>query len=175
MIINNFTPSQLKPFFTNKTREMCKFCKRYGKIATCPPYVDSVEYYRELLPTYQHGQFIIIETAISFDRIYGRHARGDENWKSLGRKSSLELHNKLTEERLKLFSSGKLSTAFGAGSCKICKTCQFPCAFPDKSIIPIEATGLNIVLAVKRLINIDVKFPVEKYGKFLRIGVILYD
>ena len=167
MIINNFTPKHLKPYFTNKTREMCKFCKRYGKIATCPPYVDSVEYYEKLLPTYKHGQFIMIETTISFD--------GAENWETLGRKSSLELHNKLTEKRLKLFSTGKLSTAFGAGSCKICKTCHFPCAFPDKSIIPIEATGLNVVKAVKGLFNIDVKFPVEQYGKFFRIVVILYD
>lgn len=165
MIINDFNPKLLDNFFSNKIRELCKYCKRYGKKSTCPPNIDSVEYYKKLLPTYKHGQLVIIETLI--DNI--------ENWKILGRKSSLEMYEKLITIRSELFSANRFATIYGAGSCKNCEKCQIPCAFPEKSIIPIEATGLNVTDAVKAISDIDVKFPVEKYCKFFRIGMVLYD
>jgi len=41
--------------FNLKVREMCKWCKRYGFKATCPPYIESVEFYSNLLPKYKYG------------------------------------------------------------------------------------------------------------------------
>jgi len=158
-----FDPKILKNHFDNKIRELCKSCKRYGTKATCPPHIESVEYYRELLPRYSHG-ILFVEKFKS---------NSLTNWKELGERSSLKIHNQLTGVRDELFAHGKLSIVFGAGSCKLCKECAFPCRFPDKSIVPIEGTGLNVVDFVKEVADIDVSFPVSKY--FYRVGVVLYD
>ena len=164
MIIVKFRPIDLKNFFTNKTRELCKYCKRYGQKTTCPPHIDNVEYYKELLPTYNNGELVVMEFPVDI-----------ENWESLGKNSSLKLHMLLLEMREVLFKQGRFAVIYGAGSCKNCNTCQIPCAFPEKSIIPIEATGLMVVNLVKKIADIDITFPVENQEKFYRIGMILYD
>ena len=55
MLRITFSPFKLKTYFNNRVRESCKSCKRYGKKSTCPPHVESVEYYRSVLCSYNHG------------------------------------------------------------------------------------------------------------------------
>lgn len=161
----DFNPYILRSFFDNKVREQCKICKRYGQKATCPPHMESVEYYRKVLSSYRYGVLFVLKYAI--DDI--------SNWKVQGRDSSLLLHNALLEARNELFAKGKFGIVFGAGSCKLCETCNFPCRFPDKSVAPLEATGLNVIAMVKEIANIELKFPVESQSHFYRIGAVLYD
>ena len=158
-----FQPSILTSFFNIKVREACKSCKKYGKKATCPPHIDSVDYYKNLLPKYENGMLIIEEYEI--DNI--------DNWQQLGEKSSLFILNQLIALRTELLAKGKFPIIFGAGSCKNCKECSFPCRLPDKSAIPIEGTGLDIVGLVYELAKIELTFPVK--DKFYRIGLILWD
>jgi len=121
--------------FDDKVREMCKSCKRYGKKATCPPYVESVAYYKKLLRRYQNCK-LYYEKFNSSDK---------KRWRELGKRSSLEIHMKLLEERDKLFELGHYFVAiFGAGSCKLCDKCFFPCKSPDKSIIPFRDSYYRI-------------------------------
>jgi len=160
-----FNPKILKKFFTHKTREMCKSCKRYGKKPTCPPYIDSVDYYKKILPSYDKG-ILLIEKFDIDDK---------KNWKRLGKESSLIIHKRLSAIRSKFLKKGVFAIIFGAGSCKICPTCQFPCRFPEKSIIPIEGTGLNIIKVIYNITKIKLIFPVEKQNFFYRIGMVLYD
>jgi predicted metal-binding protein len=149
--------------FDYKVEEQCKSCKRYGKVATCPPHIRDGDYYGKLLPSYKscniyYKQFKIDNT---------------ENWKELGRKSSLILSKFLLQKRNQLVNEGHyFVVAFGAGSCKLCKECIIPCRFPDKSLIPLEATGLNIVKMMNNF-GITIKHPVETY--FYRVGAIFYD
>ena len=166
MIIREFKPSTVGLEFSNKIREQCRYCKRYGKKATCPPNVAPVEYYKELIPTYKHGKFI----AMRFD------IDGSMSWQELGKVSSLKLHEYLLNLRDQMMLTGIFSVVYGAGSCKNCDLpmCKV-CKFPEKSIIPIEATGLNVVSAAKLIGGIDIKFPVEKYKEFYRIGFQFYD
>jgi len=165
MLKYKFNPKILIGFFDYKIREMCKSCKRYGKKATCPPYIDSIEYYKKVLPFYTKG--ILLVEKFNIDDI--------KNWKKLGKKSSIVIHNELLLMRNKFLQKGTLTIIFGAGSCKLCQTCQFPCRFPEKSIIPIEGTGLDVIQIVFKITKIQIKFPVEKQGYFYRIGMILYD
>ena len=149
--------------FSQKVIEQCKNCKRYGKKATCPPYIASWRYYSELLPTYKHGLLIFNKYKIE----------NEDNWIRLGRESSEEIRKALLSKRLKLINSGHyFAIAFGAGSCKSCDQCTFPCRHPDTSLIPIEATGLNIV-EMMRMFKIKIKHPIDKY--FYRVGGIFYD
>lgn len=164
MLKIKFNPHILKKFFDIKVNELCKSCKRYGKKATCPPYIDSYSYYKKLLPQYKHGLIIIEKFKI--DNI--------ENWKELGKHSSQIILTELRNLRSNLLQQNNFSIIFGAGSCKECsEICVFPCKHPEKSAIPIEATGVNIIKLVRYLTKIKVEFPVKKI--FYRVGMVLYD
>jgi len=159
-----FSPIILKKFFTDKAIEMCKSCKRYGKKATCPPYIDGIDYYRKILPSYAHGILLMKKFKVDI-----------KNWKVLGIKSSLDIQAELIKIRNELLGKSLFAIAFGAGSCKICPVCQIPCRHPEKSIIPMEGTGLNVVSLVKKVSKIKLTFPVEKQEFFYRVGMVLYD
>lgn len=149
--------------FSAKVVEQCKNCKRYNKKASCPPHIASWEHYKKLLPKYEHG--ILYYEKYKID--------DDINWERLGKNSSEELAKVLLDKRLALINAGHYFTiAFGGGSCKQCGACSIPCHYPEKSLIPIEATGLNIVKMMARF-GVKIKHPVNKH--FYRVGGIFYD
>ena len=148
--------------FSDKVREMCYSCKRYGSKASCPPHVGTVKYYKRLLPGYKHG-------ILCFEEF---HTTGD--WQTAGSMSSMTLHKEILEVRKQLRDEGHYFVlGFGGGSCKFCDKCSFPCAHPDKALIPVEATGLDVVELMRRVAGITLKFPVKE--SFYRVGVVLYD
>ena len=165
MLKVKFSPKILKKYFSYKVREFCKSCKRYGYKVCCPPYIESVDYYKELLPSFKYG--ILVFKKFIIDDL--------SKWEELGRTSSLDIYNELFKMRTQLLNKGKFGIIYGAGSCKICSTCSSPCRFPNKKIIPLEGTGVNIVKLMKDLTKINLKYPVKKYKYFYRVGVILYD
>jgi len=148
--------------FDLKAKESCKSCKRYAQKATCPPYVDSIEYYEKLLKSYKYGTLY-----------YEQFKSTKEQWEEMGKKSSLVMHTHLLKVRDDLFLKGHyFSVAFGAGSCKLCKECTFPCRNPSKSLIPMEGAGLDVVELMRRK-KIKINFPVTE--SIYRIGLVLYD
>jgi len=165
MLKFKFNPKILTKYISIKIRELCKSCKRYGYKASCPPYIESVDYYKELLPSFDYG--ILIYKKFIIDDL--------SKWEELGKTSSLEIHNELLKMRTQLLNEGKFGVIYGAGSCKVCSKCSFPCRFPDKAITPLEGTGVNIIKLMKDLTKINLKYPVEKYGYFYRIGAVFFD
>lgn len=156
-----FTPKD-NLVFDLKVVEACRNCKRHGTKASCPPYVFETHYYRKLLPTYKYG--IIYYEEFPADK---------EQWEKYGKISSLTLQKFLLKKRDELFNSGHtFVTAFGSGSCKVCPKCSFPCRFPAKSLVPFEATGVDVVKTLNNL-GLKIVFPVK--GTFYRVGVVLYD
>ena len=155
---------RIKPhhmIFHEKVRQACKSCKHYGKKATCPPYAESIDYYKKLFESYTHCVIC-----------YKEFKADQTNWQEVSRQSSLELHKFLLKRRQDLIDSGHYFYAiFGAGSCKLCKECTIPCKNPGQSIMPLEGTGLDVVATMKS--RIDIKFPVK--GTFYRVGAIFYD
>ena len=159
-----FDPKQLRAYQDVKVREQCKSCKRYGTKATCPPYVESFKYYDTLLFQYDNGCLFVEEFPID----------DTANWQQLGRQSSKVILQTVLEYRNVLLKQGRFAVGFGAGSCKICNVCRLPnCRFPEKSLIPIEATGINVIKLVKLIANIEIEFPVVY--SFYRIGMLLWD
>jgi predicted metal-binding protein len=161
-----FYPHILKSYFSNKVREECKSCKRYGQKATCPPHCESIDYYKKVLPSYHTGVLII-----------GKFEINDiAKWKEEGVISSNAIREELLRRRNNVLYAGRpYAVIFGAGSCKNCPVCAFPCRMPDKSVVPIVATGIDVVALVKAVTKINIKFPVEKQGFYYRVGMILYD
>lgn len=155
-----FNPFILKHCFDLKVVQECRTCKRFGA-GQCPPSIPSIEYYKELLPSYKDGIIIFEKFEIEGD------------WKEQGRSSSLLIHNYLLDKRNQLLNEGSfLSIILGAGSCKFCPNCITPCRQPDKAIVPIEGCGIDVVKLMKHF-DIDVKFPVQNF--FYRIGMVLYE
>lgn len=154
-------PRCLESYFDEKVRLMCTFCKRYGKKATCPPNIQSILYYNNILIKYNKGIIIYKKYIINND------------WQVVGEQSTKDLTKYLVKVRDKLAQNGLFCIAFSGGSCKNCKECTFPCRFPNKSLIPIEGTGINIIKLMKDFCNLDLDFPVKEY--IYRIGLILFD
>ncbi len=149
--------------FNIKAQEACKSCKRYGLTGCCPPNIGTFDYYRELIPMYRYGK-LFIET---YD------IKEDEDYKKLGKDSSLQLHRQLLAEREKLINEGHyFNILLGGGSCKYCDKCVIPCRLPHFRAIPIEATGIDVVSTLKKL-GIDISFPVK--DSFVRVGMLLWD
>jgi predicted metal-binding protein len=159
-----FNPKILKNYFDLAVREACRSCKRFGYKNTCPPFIPEINYYKNLLPSYEGG--LIIYKKFKIQNI--------NNWQELGKKSSLEIHSYLLNKRNELIKKGfVLNLALTAGSCKLCSKCSFPCAHPDKALIPVEGTGINLIKFMKKF-KINIIFPIEKNGYFYRIGMILW-
>jgi predicted metal-binding protein len=149
--------------FNEKVRDLCRSCKRFGKSAACPPNIESLDHYRKAAKQYKHMDIVYKEFNVNDykDKI------------EAGKKSSLELYKHLVDRRNKMIQEGNLFvTCYGGGSCKICKNCTIPCTHPEKSIIPIEGTGVNIFETLRQF---DIILPSIIDKTFFRIGVILYD
>jgi len=159
-------PAALGLYMDKNVRELCKECKRYGEKDSCPPYLPEIDVYIDRFKQYKNGTLIIKKFII--DDI--------KNWKELGKNSSEELRRDILDlvDELKYEQYNNIDY-YGAGSCKNCIKCSHPCRFPNKQLIPIEGTGINVVKLVEDTANITIKFPVENYGYFYRVGLVLYD
>jgi predicted metal-binding protein len=159
-----FNPKILSNYFDYAVCEECRSCKRYSFKNCCPPKIPKTEYYQELLPTYKFAK--LVYEYFSIDDL--------NNWKQLGIVSSNTIHEYLLKERAKLLSKGYIfNLALTAGSCKLCDRCSSQCLHPDKMLVPIEGTGINVVKLMKRF-KIDINFPVENQKRFIRVGAILW-
>jgi predicted metal-binding protein len=159
----NINPSILPFYLEEKTRELCKDCKRYGKSGSCPPFLKDIKFFERIFLSYPFG--ILIVKKFNID--------DPKNWKELGRKSSETIRKEIKKLEKTIKATDYVS--YGAGSCKNCKICSPICKFPDKRLIPLEGTGINVVKLFYDLTEIELKFPVEKQGYFYRIGLFLYE
>jgi predicted metal-binding protein len=156
--------------FSYKAKEACKSCKRYNTKATCPPHIEDIDYYQKVLPSYKYGKIYYKRFNIPKDYV---QLPDEEDPNSLGRKSSLAIHTHLLKERDELLKQGHYYIIIlGSGSCKLCVNCDFPCAFPAESVIPMEGTGMDVVKMMKKY-DVNIEYPVKDY--FYRVGCILYD
>lgn len=161
MKLITFNPKILKQYFDPKIRLACYSCKRYGKVSRCPPLIESVEYYSNLLPSFNSGALIIEKFEIT----------SKNDWNKLSKKSSLIMQSEIIKLRDLLSLKGIISFGLTAGACKFCKKCSYPCVFPQKGLIPLEGTGINVINLAK-MFGYNLYFPVTK--NFYRIGMILY-
>jgi predicted metal-binding protein len=162
----NFNQIQTTPkefVFTLKARDMCRSCKRYGTKASCPPRVESLEYYSAAIKEYKNAIIFYKEYTIS----------DFSDFAEAGKESSLELQQELIAFRNNLLKQGQLFvTCFGGGSCKLCDTCSIVCRFPDKSTVPLEAAGVDVFATLKPL---GIELPRIIKDRFYRVGAVFYD
>lgn len=158
----NFNPSILEKYFHEWVREKCMGCKRYGESCSCPPFVPNIGYYKDRLPKFKNGILVCYKYRSDF-----------VNWEKQGRQSSLDIANCLDRYRLQYSKPYTDFLVFGAGSCKRCYKCGNTCYFPEEKLIPMEATGLDVVSLFYDLTKVKLVFPIKEY--FYRVGMVLYD
>lgn len=162
MVVREIDPKK-DLIFNLKVNEACRSCKRYGLTGCCPPTIGDFPYYKQLLKQYNYGKIYILRFDI----------KKENDYKELGKKSSLNLHKILLDERQKLLNQGHyFNVLLGGGSCKLCTECSIPCKKPQFRAIPIEATGVDVIETLNKL-GIFLKFPVKTH--FFRVGLILWD
>jgi len=155
------TPDEL--IFSEKVRDLCRSCKRYGKSAACPPYIETIDYYKKAAVQYIRLRIVYKEFFLT----------DYKDTVDAGRKSSLELHDYLLSERKRIMDTGVLFvTCYGGGSCKACKKCVIPCCQPQKALSSLEATGVDVFSTLQKF---DIILPSLIKESFYRVGVILYD
>jgi predicted metal-binding protein len=161
MTIRNFDPSK-ELIFDLRVREACFSCKRFNQSASCPPNIGTFEYYKKLLKRYTSGKVFVEKYVIN----------DTTKWREIGKKSSLDLHKILLKERQELLNKGNyFSLILGGGSCKFCPECSVPCKHPEFRVIPVEATGIDVVKTLRKM-GMFIKFPVKTH--FYRVGMLLW-
>jgi len=121
----NFVPELIKACESN-------VCGNYNKNWVCPPAVGTMETLKEKILSFSSAFIFTTKHEL------------EDSFDYEGMMAAKEQHTRLTADMHEKF--GKTNPVFGAGACKICKSCAYPepCLFPDKKYTSIEAGGINV-------------------------------
>lgn len=146
-----------------RVRLQCFHCQKYNKKWTCPPKINQFDF-RKIYEEYENAMVVYCE--IPFE--------GKEEYERVRNESTNLVHRSLLDiEKILYDNNESLAISFIGGSCKLCKTCdEKGCRLPHLSRIPLEATGVNVIKFIKRELNMDIVFPLDKY--MYRFGLILW-
>lgn len=146
-----------------RVRLQCFHCEKYNHKWTCPPKINQFDF-KKLFSEYENAMVVYCE--IPFE--------GEDEYQKVRNESTNLVHRSLLGiEKLLYENNESLAVSFIGGSCKLCKTCADDgCRFPHMSRIPLEATGVNVIKFIKRELDMDIVFPLDKY--MYRFGLILW-
>ena len=146
-----------------RVRLQCFHCEKYNVKWTCPPRINVIDF-KKVFNEYDNG--MIVYCKIPFE--------GEEEYQKVRNDSTNLVHRSLLDiEKLLYENNESLGVSFIGGSCKLCKTCApDKCRFPHLSRIPFEATGVNVIKFIKKELDMDIVFPLDKY--MYRFGLILW-
>lgn len=150
--------------FEERIKHLCLHCKHFNVKHTCPPKISIFDY-KKLLGEYTYGA--IVYTSFEFE---------EEDFETIRHKSTNFLHKKILKGEQFLYKKNiVIRTGFIGGSCKLCKDgCdELQCRFPEKSRIPIEAMGINVIKTLKDNLSIDLDFTF-KDNILHRIGLLVW-
>jgi predicted metal-binding protein len=164
-------------YVENRVTLKCKVgCIGYGKKLTCPPYVPTVNEFREILGEYRYALLIKFKSPAETDyettcSIYKNwldpdtpedlKEKADEFWAECfdyGR----EILDIMLELEKTAFNAGyTFALAFVNGSCRLCEVCNTAsgiCIHPSKARISEHAVGVNMEKTANEA-GIKLKFP----------------
>lgn len=152
-------------------------CKDYGTNLMCPPYVMSVQEFREILSKYECAILIQVETPIITDMknevkttgnvagLYKNKKFLDAYVKGFG-PNFTQLHQIINKVEAKASMMGyRFATGFKAGTCTLCPECaakksKETCNHPFLSRPSMEAVGID-VLKTAEIVGLPVEFPAK--------------
>ncbi|MDR0450121.1 MAG: DUF2284 domain-containing protein [Treponema sp.] len=106
-------------------------CGNYNKSWTCPPAVGTLEEQREKILRWTRA--LVFTTKFELEDSFDVEGMGEAR----------RIHNSLTMDIRKQFSSNPV---YGAGGCSVCPACAYPepCRFPEQAVSAVEAAGINV-------------------------------
>lgn len=162
-------------------------CDDYGLNLMCPPYVMSVQEFREVLAKYNWAILIQIEEPIPAEMkkeirqaydiaaLY-KSAKFMDSYKKSFDPIKLKLHRIVHKVEAQAFMLGyRFATGFKAGSCKLCPECvvknsQEPCRHPFRSRPAMEAVGIDVFKTAE---NAGLPFDIPSKNKTVWNGLVL--
>lgn len=143
-------------------------CDSYNKNLMCPPYVPSMEEFREALANYR--QAILIQ--ISAD-LHETHANAPREEVFL---PARKLHELVNLGEREAFTAGfRFAAGLIGGCCRLCEECVAAqggtsCRFPFQARPSMEAMGIDVVATAEK-VGLPLTFPIT--NKVTWMGLIL--
>ena len=146
--------------FDIRTRVQCVYCEKFGKKLTCPPNIPDLNYFKLFFQRYKRGIILI--------KCYELNEVNREL-------STREMTQKIIDLENEYKHQGFYYTAgFIGGSCKECEKCpNSGCANIQRSRIPIEATGIDVIKTCEK-IGCKLERPGYR-NMFCRVGLVLIE
>ena len=163
-------------------------CDDYGLNLMCPPYVMSVQEFREVLAKYNWAILIQIEEPIPAEMkkeirqacdvaaLY-KSAKFIDSYKKSFDPIKLKQHRIVHKVEAQAFMLGyRFATGFKAGSCKLCPECmassnsQEPCRHPFRARPSMEAVGIDVFKTAE---NAGLPFDIPSTNKTVWNGLVL--
>ncbi|UCC57947.1 MAG: DUF2284 domain-containing protein [Candidatus Bathyarchaeum sp.] len=152
-------------------------CKDYGTNLMCPPYVMSVQEFREVLSKYEWAILIQVEAPIKADMknevqqtgdvagLYESKKFLDAFRKNFGHNFG-QLHRIINKVEAQASMLGyRFATGFKAGTCTLCSECiiknsKETCRHPYRSRPSMEAVGIDVFKTAEAA-GLPIDFPLK--------------
>ncbi len=149
----------------NRVRLKCMAgCPTYGKNLRCPPYTPGVDEFRRMLSEYSYAMLVKIEGP--------EISPGDlSNYFSFYK----DKINILLELERAAFREGyNFTTAFFAGSCKLCEECNVggECINPTTARFSMESMGVNVFKTAENA-EMGLEFDTNNYPPSVTLMALL--
>lgn len=162
-------------------------CDDYGKNLMCPPYVMSVQEFRDALARYEWAILIQMEAPITAEmkteieqaaNVAGLYEskKFKDVYEKIFTPTKLKLQEIVNKTEAKASTMGyRFATGFKAGSCKLCPECvvtkpERTCRHPYQSRPSMEAVGIDVFKTAE---NAGLPFDIPVRGKATWNGLIL--
>lgn len=117
-------------------------CGHYGTCWTCPPGVGTLGELK--------NKALSFDAAMLFTCKYDLEDCFDFEGMQTAAKQARDILFSIAD---RLRADGIRFQAMGCGSCDLCETCTYPnapCRFPDKALVSMEASGIDVVALSKK-------------------------
>jgi predicted metal-binding protein len=134
-------------------------CDNYGNHLLCPPAVQSVDEFREIVSLYKSA--ILVQLDAAYDstdkpglRLSDRAKSGRDE--AVGHRSELRLHHIINEVEREAFKSGRyLAAGLIASECSLCKSCVGrksgrSCRHPFEARPSMQALGIDVISTCRK-------------------------
>lgn len=179
-----------KVFVEKRVVLKCRGCIGYGKKLTCPPYVPTVDEFREILKEYKYALLVKFRSPAVADEEIAKapyktwldpaeseetRAKAAKFWTDYFDYSKKMLLSMLELEKAAFNEGYTFSVAFVNGSCRLCEKCNVEkgiCLHSNMARIPEHAVGINMKKTASEA-GMPIFFPIK--GQPEPMSILLID
>lgn len=168
----------------------CRGCVGYGKKLTCPPYVPTVDEFREILKEYKYALLVKFRSPAVADEEIAKapyktwldpteseetREKAAKFWEDYFDHSKRMASAMLELEKAAFNEGYTFAVAFVNGSCRLCEKCNVEkgiCIHSNMARIPEHAVGINMKKTAAEA-EMPIEFPIK--GQPEPMSILLID